>query len=81
MIKFDCGRAPGPEKRVRREPDEVDRAEAKVGGFRAGGLEFSPIQRPDAHPRWVGMGVLPAGGASHGRCSHGLQVHAGPLAV
>lgn len=80
MIKFDCGRAPGPEKRVRREPDEVDRAEAKVGGLGAGGLEFSPIRRPGAYPCWAGVGVLPAGGAFHGRCSHGLWVRAGPLA-
>lgn len=32
MIKFDCGRAPGLEKRVKREPDEADRTEAKVEG-------------------------------------------------
>lgn len=31
MIKFDCGRAPGLEKRLKREPDEADRTEAKVG--------------------------------------------------
>ena len=80
MIKFDCGRAPGPEKRVRREPDEVDRAEAKVGGLGAGGLDFSPIWRPGAHLRWAGVGVLPAGGAAHGQYSHGLWIHAGPLA-
>ena len=61
MIKFDCGRAPGPEKRIRREPDEVDRAEAKVGGLGAGGLDFSPIWRPGAHLCWAGVGVLPAG--------------------
>ncbi|XP_061244802.1 zinc finger protein 541 isoform X3 [Bos javanicus] len=42
MIKFDCGRAPGPEKRVRREPDEVDRAEAKV--------TCSPRERPSHRP-------------------------------
>lgn len=42
MIKFDCGRAPGPEKRVRREPDEVDRAEPKVRGLGAGGLGVQP---------------------------------------
>lgn len=34
MIKFDCGRAPGLEKRVKREPDEADKTEAKVGGLR-----------------------------------------------
>uniref|UniRef100_A0A8C6CJ88 Zinc finger protein 541 n=1 Tax=Moschus moschiferus TaxID=68415 RepID=A0A8C6CJ88_MOSMO len=42
MIKFDCGRVPGPEKRVRREPDEVDRAEAKV--------TCSPQERPSHRP-------------------------------
>ncbi|KAM4825709.1 zinc finger protein 541 isoform 1-T2 [Thomomys bottae] len=30
VIKFDCGRAPGLEKRVRRELDEVERTEEKV---------------------------------------------------
>lgn len=30
MIKFDCGRALGLEKRLKREPDEADRTEAKV---------------------------------------------------
>ncbi|XP_007102810.2 zinc finger protein 541 [Physeter macrocephalus] len=30
MIKFDCGRGPVLEKRVKREPDEADRTEAKV---------------------------------------------------
>ncbi|XP_045387256.1 zinc finger protein 541 [Lemur catta] len=30
MIKFDCSRAPGLEKRVKREPDEVERTEEKV---------------------------------------------------
>ncbi|KAM9633054.1 zinc finger protein 541 [Trichechus inunguis] len=30
MIKFDCGRAPGLEKRIRREPEEVERTEEKV---------------------------------------------------
>ncbi|XP_064149986.1 zinc finger protein 541 isoform X2 [Loxodonta africana] len=30
MIKFDCGRAPGLEKRVKREPEEVERTEEKV---------------------------------------------------
>ncbi|XP_051845230.1 zinc finger protein 541 isoform X4 [Antechinus flavipes] len=30
MIKFDCGRAPGLEKRVKREQDEVERTEEKV---------------------------------------------------
>nr|XP_020753687.1 zinc finger protein 541 [Odocoileus virginianus texanus]XP_020753688.1 zinc finger protein 541 [Odocoileus virginianus texanus]XP_020753689.1 zinc finger protein 541 [Odocoileus virginianus texanus]XP_020753690.1 zinc finger protein 541 [Odocoileus virginianus texanus] len=42
MIKFDYGRAAGPEKRVRREPDEVDRAEAKV--------TCSPRERPSHRP-------------------------------
>ncbi|XP_060995693.1 zinc finger protein 541 [Dama dama] len=42
MIKFDCGRAPGPEKRVRKEPDEVDRAEPKV--------TCSPRERPSHRP-------------------------------
>ncbi|KAM5236863.1 zinc finger protein 541 isoform 2-T2 [Ctenodactylus gundi] len=30
MIKFDCGRAPGLEKRIKREMDEVERTEEKV---------------------------------------------------
>lgn len=30
MVKFDCGRAPGLEKRGRRELDEVERTEDKV---------------------------------------------------
>ncbi|XP_008046527.1 zinc finger protein 541 [Carlito syrichta] len=29
MVKFDCGRAPGLEKRIKREPDEVERTEEK----------------------------------------------------
>lgn len=41
MIKFDCGRAPGLEKRVRREADEADRTETKVAGQGRGqGLEL-----------------------------------------
>ncbi|XP_037010982.2 zinc finger protein 541 [Artibeus jamaicensis] len=42
MIKFDCGRAPGLEKRLKREPDEADRTEAKVTG--------SPRERPSHRP-------------------------------
>ncbi|XP_054444486.1 zinc finger protein 541 [Pteronotus mesoamericanus] len=42
MIKFDCGRAPGLEKRLKREPDEADRIEAKVTG--------SPRERPSHRP-------------------------------
>ncbi|XP_039100139.1 zinc finger protein 541 isoform X2 [Hyaena hyaena] len=42
MIKFDCGRAPGLEKRVRREPEEADRTEAKV--------TCSPRERPSHRP-------------------------------
>ncbi|XP_062969244.1 zinc finger protein 541 [Cynocephalus volans] len=42
MIKFDCGRAPGLEKRVKREPDEVDRTEEKV--------TCSPRERPSHRP-------------------------------
>ncbi|XP_074172285.1 zinc finger protein 541 [Rhinolophus sinicus] len=42
MIKFDCGRAPGLEKRLKREPDEADRTEAKV--------TCSPPERPSHHP-------------------------------
>uniref|UniRef100_A0A2K5EI34 Zinc finger protein 541 n=1 Tax=Aotus nancymaae TaxID=37293 RepID=A0A2K5EI34_AOTNA len=42
MIKFDCGRAPGLEKRVRREPEEVERTEEKV--------PCSPRERPSHHP-------------------------------
>ncbi|XP_032244858.1 zinc finger protein 541 [Phoca vitulina] len=42
MIKFDCGRAPGLEKRVKREPDEADRTEAKV--------ICSPRERPSHRP-------------------------------
>ena len=41
MIKFDCGRAPVLEKRVKREPDEADRTEAKAEGLGVGLLEFS----------------------------------------
>lgn len=36
MIKFDCSRAPGLEKRVKRDSDEVDRTEAKVDGLGSG---------------------------------------------
>ncbi|KAM6153538.1 zinc finger protein 541 isoform 1-T1 [Erethizon dorsatum] len=42
MIKFDCGRAPGPEKRVKRELDEVERTEEKV--------TCSPQERPSHSP-------------------------------
>ncbi|XP_058281689.1 zinc finger protein 541 isoform X3 [Hylobates moloch] len=42
IIKFDCGRAPGLEKRVRREPEEVERTEEKV--------PYSPRERPSHHP-------------------------------
>ncbi|XP_066227984.1 zinc finger protein 541 [Saccopteryx leptura] len=42
MIKFDCGRAPGLEKRLRRELDEADRTEAKV--------TCSPRERPSHRP-------------------------------
>ncbi|XP_061029658.1 zinc finger protein 541 [Eubalaena glacialis] len=42
MIKFDCGRAPVLEKRVKREPDEADRTEAKV--------TCSPRERPSHRP-------------------------------
>ncbi|XP_054959463.2 zinc finger protein 541 isoform X2 [Pan paniscus] len=42
MIKFDCGRAPGLEKRVKREPEEVERTEEKV--------PCSPQERPSHHP-------------------------------
>ncbi|XP_054396789.2 zinc finger protein 541 isoform X3 [Pongo abelii] len=42
MIKFDCGRAPGLEKRVKREPEEVERTEEKV--------PCSPRERPSHHP-------------------------------
>lgn len=48
MIKFDCGRAPGLEKRLRREPDEADRTEGKVGGVGLGSsvLIWVPAARP-----------------------------------
>uniref|UniRef100_A0A8C2YIX7 Zinc finger protein 541 n=1 Tax=Chinchilla lanigera TaxID=34839 RepID=A0A8C2YIX7_CHILA len=42
MIKFDCGRAPGLEKRVKRELDEVERTEEKV--------TCSPQERPSHSP-------------------------------
>uniref|UniRef100_A0A2K5H9Q8 Zinc finger protein 541 n=1 Tax=Colobus angolensis palliatus TaxID=336983 RepID=A0A2K5H9Q8_COLAP len=42
MIKFDCGRTPGLEKRVKREPEEVERTEEKV--------PCSPRERPSHHP-------------------------------
>ncbi|XP_032118403.1 zinc finger protein 541 isoform X1 [Sapajus apella] len=42
MIKFDCGRAPGLEKRVKRELEEVERTEEKV--------PCSPRERPSHHP-------------------------------
>lgn len=47
MIKFDCGRAPGLEKRVKREPEEADRPEAKVEGLgEGGGWRSALIGRP-----------------------------------
>lgn len=47
MIKFDCGRAPGLEKRVKREPEEADRTEAKVEGLgEGGGWRSALIRRP-----------------------------------
>ncbi|KAM7059555.1 zinc finger protein 541 [Molossus nigricans] len=42
MIKFDCGRVPGLEKRLKREPEEADRTEAKVTS--------SPRERPSHRP-------------------------------
>ncbi|XP_058136480.1 zinc finger protein 541 [Dasypus novemcinctus] len=42
MIKFDCGRAPGLEKRTKREPDEGERTEEKV--------TCSPRERPGHRP-------------------------------
>uniref|UniRef100_A0A8D2JK78 Zinc finger protein 541 n=1 Tax=Sciurus vulgaris TaxID=55149 RepID=A0A8D2JK78_SCIVU len=42
MIKFDCGRAPGLEKRVKRELEEVERTEEKV--------TCSPRERPSHRP-------------------------------
>ncbi|XP_004607757.2 zinc finger protein 541 [Sorex araneus] len=42
MIKFDCGRAPGLEKRVKREAEEAERTEAKV--------TCSPRERPSHRP-------------------------------
>ncbi|KAM6223170.1 zinc finger protein 541 [Rhynchocyon petersi] len=42
MIKFDCSRALGLEKRVRREPEEVERTEEKV--------TCSPRERPRHRP-------------------------------
>uniref|UniRef100_A0A8C5K8E9 Zinc finger protein 541 n=1 Tax=Jaculus jaculus TaxID=51337 RepID=A0A8C5K8E9_JACJA len=42
MIKFDCGRVPGLEKRVRRKLDEVERTEEKV--------TCSPRERPSYRP-------------------------------
>uniref|UniRef100_A0A8C3WN60 Zinc finger protein 541 n=1 Tax=Catagonus wagneri TaxID=51154 RepID=A0A8C3WN60_9CETA len=42
VIKFDCGRAPGLEKRVRREADEADRTETKI--------TCSPRERPSHRP-------------------------------
>eukprot|EP00069_Balaena_mysticetus_P009893 bmy_06608T0 len=47
MIKFDCGRAPVLEKRVKREPDEADRTEAKAEGL---GVTCSPRERPSHRP-------------------------------
>ncbi|XP_040834207.1 zinc finger protein 541 [Ochotona curzoniae] len=42
MVKFDCGRMPGLEKRARREPEEVERQEEKV--------TCSPRERPSHRP-------------------------------
>lgn len=53
MIKFDCGRAPGLEKRLKRELDEADRTEAKVGSC-AGPWTLT------AHPSWR-TGIVPLG--------------------
>ncbi|XP_059941120.1 zinc finger protein 541 [Mesoplodon densirostris] len=41
-VQFDCGRAPVPEKRVKRELDEADRTEAKV--------TRSPRRKPSHRP-------------------------------
>lgn len=43
MIKFDCGRAPGLEKRVRRELEEVERTEEKVEDPQGRGLIRSSL--------------------------------------
>lgn len=43
MVKFDCGRAPGLEKRGRRELDEVERTEDKVEDAWRSGLGASLI--------------------------------------
>jgi hypothetical protein len=48
MIKFDCGRAPGLEKRVRRELDEVERTEEKVADHEGGIWSVSLVQTPPA---------------------------------
>lgn len=54
MIKFDCGRVPGLEKRLKREPEEADRTDAKVEG--RGALELSADLR--AHcPSELGVGA------------------------
>ncbi|XP_039708119.1 zinc finger protein 541 [Pteropus medius] len=42
MIKFDCGRAPGLEKRLKREVEDADRTDGKV--------TCSPRERPSHHP-------------------------------
>nr|KAF6412475.1 zinc finger protein 541 [Rousettus aegyptiacus] len=42
MIKFDCGRAPGLEKRLKREAEDADRTDAKV--------TCSPRETPSHHP-------------------------------
>ncbi|XP_049643283.1 zinc finger protein 541 [Suncus etruscus] len=42
MIRFDCGRIPGLEKRVKREADEMERTETKV--------ICSPRERPGHRP-------------------------------
>lgn len=44
MVKFDCGRAPGLEKRGRRELDEVERTEDKVEDAWGSGLGASMVQ-------------------------------------
>lgn len=63
MIKFDCGRAPGLEKRLKREPEEADRTEAKVEvvGVRSAVLGWMPTARLS----W-GLGRCPREGCPRG---------------